>query len=310
MPPGSVLELNASDDRGIAAVRNEIKEFAGTRGPVAGKPKLIVLDECDAMTRDAQMALRRVMEASVRNARFCLICNYVGKVIPALQSRCARFRFRPLPADAARARVEAVCDAEGVDRSTDPAGVDALLTLGQGDMRRTLNLLQAVAMASQGSAAKGAEEADGARAAAREGASEGAASAPMDVDGPPPSASPSAAPRAAVLTAAGAYACAGKPRPSEARAALASLLNDDLSDAFAKLRALQESSGAALVDLLLAVHPLLFALACPEPARATLIKALADAEQRLAGGSNETLQLGGVLAAFVAFRGAVAKAAR
>jgi replication factor C subunit 3/5 len=146
------LELNASDDRGISIVRNEIQEFASTRTMVSNKFKLIILDECDAMTKDAQMALRRVMEKYVKNARFCLICNYVSKIIPALQSRCTRFRFMPLPVEFVRQRIEHVCANEGIGTS-DPAqrgGVDAVIALGGGDMRRTLNLLQSVAMGHNG----------------------------------------------------------------------------------------------------------------------------------------------------------------
>ena len=79
----------------------------------SNKFKLIILDECDAMTKDAQMALRRVMEKYVRNARFCLICNYVSKIIPALQSRCTKFRFQPLPERFVRTRLDYICHEEG-----------------------------------------------------------------------------------------------------------------------------------------------------------------------------------------------------
>jgi replication factor C subunit 3/5 len=144
--PNMSLELNASDDRGIAIVRNEIQDFASTRTIFSNKFKLIILDECDAMTKDAQFALRRVMEKYVRNARFCLICNYVSKIIPALQSRCTRFRFQPLPEQFVRTRLDYICSQEQVDTEID--GVDALIELGCGDMRRTLNLLQSVAMSA------------------------------------------------------------------------------------------------------------------------------------------------------------------
>ncbi|GMI10300.1 hypothetical protein TrRE_jg11793 [Triparma retinervis] len=89
---GMVLELNASDERGIDVVRNQIREFAGTRQLFSSGTKLILLDECDAMTSDAQFALRRIIEKYSTSTRFCLICNYVSKIIPALQSRCTRFR--------------------------------------------------------------------------------------------------------------------------------------------------------------------------------------------------------------------------
>ena len=91
-----VLELNASDDRGIGVVRNQIMNFASTRTIFSKGFKLIILDEADAMTKDAQNALRRVMEKFTENVRFCLICNYLTKIIPAIQSRCTRFRFGPL----------------------------------------------------------------------------------------------------------------------------------------------------------------------------------------------------------------------
>jgi replication factor C subunit 3/5 len=139
-----VLELNASDDRGIDVVRERIKEFAGTKQMFSNSPKLIVLDEADAMTSAAQMALRRVMEKFTRNARFCLICNYSNKIIPALQSRCTRFRFAPLTTAQATSRTTEIADAEGVDYT--PEGIEACVSLGNGDMRRCLNILQSTSM--------------------------------------------------------------------------------------------------------------------------------------------------------------------
>ena len=140
------LELNASDSRGIDVVRNEIKEFAGTRQLFKSGIKLIILDEADAMTSDAQFALRRVIEKHTKNARFCLICNYVNKIIPALQSRCTRFRFAPLQVDQIRSRLLEVADAEKVNYTED--GINSILSLSAGDMRRVLNLLQSTAMSS------------------------------------------------------------------------------------------------------------------------------------------------------------------
>ncbi|GAB4817521.1 hypothetical protein N2152v2_004567 [Parachlorella kessleri] len=140
------LELNASDDRGISIVRNEIQDFASTRTIFSNKFKLVILDECDAMTKDAQFALRRVMEKYVRNARFCLICNYVSKIIPALQSRCTRFRFMPLPEQFVCSRLDYICNAEQIQVAG--GGLEALIQLGEGDMRRTLNLLQSTYMSS------------------------------------------------------------------------------------------------------------------------------------------------------------------
>jgi replication factor C subunit 3/5 len=96
-----ILELNASDDRGIDVVRQQVQDFASTQSISFGPKvnvKLVILDEADAMTKEAQFSLRRIIEKYTKNTRFCLICNYVSKIIPALQSRCTRFRFPPLAA--------------------------------------------------------------------------------------------------------------------------------------------------------------------------------------------------------------------
>eukprot|EP00241_Pyramimonas_parkeae_P004904 CAMPEP_0114254158 /NCGR_PEP_ID=MMETSP0058-20121206/16819_1 /TAXON_ID=36894 /ORGANISM="Pyramimonas parkeae, CCMP726" /LENGTH=353 /DNA_ID=CAMNT_0001368337 /DNA_START=260 /DNA_END=1321 /DNA_ORIENTATION=+ len=138
------LELNASDDRGIDFVRNQIQDFASTKRIFSSGFKMVILDESDAMTKDAQFALRRVIEKYTRNTRFCLICNYVSKIIPALQSRCTRFRFAPLGGEAVAERVKIVVDAEGVKTTGD--GMQAVVKLGGGDMRKTLNILQSTSM--------------------------------------------------------------------------------------------------------------------------------------------------------------------
>ena len=140
-----VLELNASDDRGIGVVRNQIMNFASTRTIFSKGFKLIILDEADAMTKDAQNALRRVMEKFTENVRFCLICNYLTKIIPAIQSRCTRFRFGPLTTTQMKPRIEHVIEAEAVVVSDD--GMEALVTLACGDMRKALNILQSTSMA-------------------------------------------------------------------------------------------------------------------------------------------------------------------
>lgn len=212
------LELNASDDRGIDIVRNQVQDFASTRTMMSKTFKLIILDECDAMTKDAQMALRRggfggavwwwllrtlftssywcdrlfmsylycyravVMEKYVRNARFCLICNYVNKIIPALQSRCTRFRFQPLPEQFVKTRLEYICKEENL--TVDERGLGAVMRLGGGDMRRTLNLLQSTYMS--------ADE----------------------------------------VTEQAAYQCAGKPLPDDIQSCMQSLLNDSLKDSY------------------------------------------------------------------------------
>lgn len=140
-----VLELNASDDRGIGIVRGPVLSFASTRTIFNKGFKLVILDEADAMTNDAQNALRRVIEKYTENTRFCLICNYLSKIIPAIQSRCTRFRFAPLDMTQMMPRVQHVIDEEGVNVTED--GMNALVTLAKGDMRRSLNILQSTSMA-------------------------------------------------------------------------------------------------------------------------------------------------------------------
>ncbi|THV02470.1 P-loop containing nucleoside triphosphate hydrolase protein [Dendrothele bispora CBS 962.96] len=136
-----ILELNASDDRGIDVVREQIKQFAETRTLFSKGFKLIILDEADMMTQAAQAALRRVIEQYTKNVRFCIICNYVNKITPAIQSRCTRFRFSPLPISEVEKRINTVIEAEQVKLTED--GKKALLKLSKGDMRRALNVLQA-----------------------------------------------------------------------------------------------------------------------------------------------------------------------
>ncbi|KAJ3866834.1 P-loop containing nucleoside triphosphate hydrolase protein [Lentinula novae-zelandiae] len=136
-----ILELNASDDRGIDVVREQIKQFAETRTLFSKGFKLIILDEADMMTQAAQAALRRVIEQYTKNVRFCIICNYVNKIAPAIQSRCTRFRFSPLPSTEVEKRINLVIETERVKVTED--GKKALMKLSKGDMRRALNVLQA-----------------------------------------------------------------------------------------------------------------------------------------------------------------------
>ena len=140
-----VLELNASDDRGIDVVREQIKDFASSRQLFAKGLKLIILDECDSMTSAAQFALRRIIEKYTKNVRFCLICNYVNKIIPALQSRCTKFRFGPLQMEQIENRLKQIATAENCNITND--GMQAIIKLSGGDMRRCLNVLQSCHMA-------------------------------------------------------------------------------------------------------------------------------------------------------------------
>ncbi|WP_254864603.1 replication factor C small subunit [Halovivax gelatinilyticus] len=137
------LELNASDQRGIDVVRDRIKNFA--RSSFGGvEYRIIFLDEADALTSDAQSALRRTMEQFSHNTRFILSCNYSSQIIDPIQSRCAVFRFTQLDDAAVEAQVREIADTEGIELTDD--GVDALVYAAAGDMRKAINGLQAAAV--------------------------------------------------------------------------------------------------------------------------------------------------------------------
>ncbi|KAF7489027.1 Replication factor C subunit 5 [Sarcoptes scabiei] len=141
-----VLELNASDERGIGIVRGPIKTFASTKILFSQKSyKLIILDEADAMTQDAQNALRNIIEKHTENVRFCFICNYLNKIIPAIQSRCMKFRFAPLKFDQIKSRLDLIVKQESINITDD--GIESLIELSNGDMRRVLNVLQSCSTA-------------------------------------------------------------------------------------------------------------------------------------------------------------------
>ena len=184
-----VLELNASDERGISVVRDKIKHFAslaiGTSGPSSNNKaksyftkkksnmtddndnkmdvdsndtttkattkkypnppfKIIILDEADTVTRDAQAALRRVIEAYSKVTRFILICNYVTRIIEPLASRCAKFRFQPLPVESMKQRIKYIAHEEQCqfESGEEDEVIEEILTLSQGDMRRAVTTLQ------------------------------------------------------------------------------------------------------------------------------------------------------------------------
>ncbi|HEY9207319.1 MAG TPA: replication factor C small subunit [Candidatus Methanoperedens sp.] len=137
-------ELNASDERGIDVVRNKIKNFARTSPLGEAEFKIIFLDEADALTSDAQSALRRTMEKYTSSCRFILSCNYSSKIIEPIQSRCAVYRFKPISSAAVEERIASIVKTEGVALTDD--GMDAIKYVAAGDMRRAINALQAAAM--------------------------------------------------------------------------------------------------------------------------------------------------------------------
>lgn len=148
-----VLELNASDERGIAIVREKIKNFARLTVSKPSKEslekypcppyKIIILDEADSMTADAQSALRRTMENYSNVTRFCLICNYVTRIIDPLASRCSKFRFKPLDETNAIGRLQEISKLEKVPH--EEGSLQRILEISGGDMRKAITLLQSSA---------------------------------------------------------------------------------------------------------------------------------------------------------------------
>lgn len=135
VPKQNVLELNASDQRGIDTVRNIIKEFASVK---MNGPKVVILDEADSMSKDAQGALRRVIE-DCKNTKFCFICNYYKKIIDPIISRCSKFRFSPVNEVN---RIKEVLLLEKIDH--DDAGIEFLNKYSGGDMRKVMNDIQGI----------------------------------------------------------------------------------------------------------------------------------------------------------------------
>ena len=137
------IELNASDSRGIDTVRGEIKDFARTRPIGKANFKIILLDEADALTKDAQQALRRTMENYSETCRFILDCNYSSKLIEPIQSRCVVFRFRPITQEDIKKYFERIEKGENIKIKED--AISAIYKECGGDLRKATNILQACA---------------------------------------------------------------------------------------------------------------------------------------------------------------------
>lgn len=138
------LELNASNDRGIDVVRNTIKDFARTKSIGDAPFKIILLDESDSLTRDAQQALRRTMEQYSNSCRFILSANYSSKILDPIQSRCTIFRFRPLDKDEINKIIDNICKDEKL--KVDEKAKEALIYVAGGDARRLENVMQSCSM--------------------------------------------------------------------------------------------------------------------------------------------------------------------
>ena len=230
------------------------------------------------MTQDAQAALRRVVEQYSRNTRFCMICNYVTKIIPALQSRCTKFRFAPLQGSQVRSRVDHVIAAERINIT--PGGVDALLELGNGDMRRILNVLQATAVAAAGSSS---------------------APAAMAVDGDDAAPAPASA---RLIDRNTVYECTGSPLPDDVDAIVHELLNSTFAQAYHATTKLCREKGYALSDIITCFVETITCMELPAKALAPLLAELANIEYRLSCGASDALNTGALVGAFRAARSA------
>ncbi|KAG6360368.1 hypothetical protein INS49_011426 [Diaporthe citri] len=272
-----VLELNASDDRGIDVVREQIKTFASTKqiftmgGSGRGSNslaayKLIILDEADAMTNTAQMALRRIMEKYTANTRFCIIANYSHKLSPALLSRCTRFRFSPLKEADIRVLVDKVIEEEHVKIDSD--ATESLVRLSRGDMRRALNVLQACH----------------------------ASSTPLQ---------PRDAPKIAegdivreTITLETIYNCIAAPPPDAIQDILQTLLStSDVTSCLSTVNTLKAARGLALADIITALAEEVAKLQVKPEVMITWLDALSQIEHRMSGGGSEAVQTGAVVGA-------------
>ncbi|KAK5722585.1 Subunit of heteropentameric Replication factor C (RF-C) [Elasticomyces elasticus] len=270
-----VLELNASDDRGIDVVRDQIKTFSSTKQIFAGSFdktntdniahfKLIILDEADAMTSTAQMALRRIMEKYTANTRFCIIANYTHKLSPALLSRCTRFRFSPLKEPDIRVLVDKVIAEEGVNIAAD--ATDSLVTLAKGDMRRALNVLQACH----------------------------ASSTPLNIPGEPIQEAKDI--KRDLITLETIYDCIAAPHPADIQNITQTLLTTaNVGSCLSTINTLKRTKGLALADILTALGEQLAEVEVPAQTRVAWLEGLAEIEYRLSGGGSESVQTGGLV---------------
>ena len=137
-----VMKLDASDDRGINSVRDDIKGFAEKSNMFHKGVRLIILDEADAMTFDAQFALRKIIEKYSSTIRFTLICNYENKIIPAIKSRCANFRFNNIDTNSIISKLIYICNNENIKYNNDI--IETITYLSNGDLRKAINLLQSI----------------------------------------------------------------------------------------------------------------------------------------------------------------------
>ncbi|KAK9173632.1 ATPase family associated with various cellular activities (AAA) family protein [Cryptosporidium meleagridis] len=295
-----VLELNASDDRGINVVRDAIKSFsesasttlnnssvknsnaediemfdASTRNLDCNKSlceniKLIILDEADMMTSTAQMALRRIMERYSEHVRFCIICNYVNKITPALQSRCTRFRFSPLPIEDIRNRISEIALSERIFITRE--GQELIIKSSRGDMRKVLNVLQSCSMSNYGNIQKHKDSGE------LNGAS---------IEG-----------LITYINEEMIYRILGIPKRSELDNIFGILSRESFSSGFNALQNSQNENGYSTQDFVNGLYSKSMEANWPDEVVPLLMKRLADIEYRLSRGASESIQLAAIVSCF------------
>lgn len=295
-----VLELNASDDRGINVVRDAIKSFSEsastTLNHVSGASssnsdiemidsnagtfncnknlceniKLIILDEADMMTSTAQMALRRIMERYSEHVRFCIICNYVNKITPALQSRCTRFRFSPLPIQDIRNRLSEIALSERIFITQE--GQESLIKSSRGDMRKVLNVLQSCNMSNYGNIKKhkDSEELKG-----------------ISTEG-----------FITYINEEMIHRILGIPTKSEMDNLFGILSRESFSNGCYALKNSQNDYGYSTQDFVDGLYNKSLEVNWPDEVVPLLLKRLADIEYRLSRGASEDIQLAAIVSCF------------
>ena len=227
------------------------------------KHKLVVLDEADSMTYDAQFALRRVIETYTNTTRFCLICNYSTKIIPSLQSRCITFRFSPIPILDHIKHIEKIVKLEKINTGAEV--INEIIKLSDGDMRKSLNILQSLHMTC-----------DYSNSFASSNISNDFSTSFIDLDS--------------------LYKNIGYPLPKEKKLITETIIKSDIITAFNYVKKLEEQKSLSLNDILNELVSYIITNKVYTPIKtARIISKLSDIEFYLAGNINTSIQLGAII---------------
>ena len=290
----ALLELNASDDRGIDVVRNKIKLFAQKKVTLpAGRHKIVILDEADAMTKAAQQALRRTMEIYSATTRFALACNNSTKIIEPIQSRAAILRYTKLSNEEVALRLLQVIKAEKI--SYDDSGIEALLFTCEGDMRNALNNLQVRRDRCRSEAAPTAPTPLTPTSTPYTPLPHRSRLAPSPLSASPSACAQSTFAGFGMVTGDNVFRVCDQPHP----AAVENLLK--LALAFRMKEALMEMSGLwdlgySALDIVSTVFKVVKASSIPEQVKLEIIQAISGVHMRVANGVGSLLQMHGLIA--------------